>query len=258
MVDLVHKIVMFFATPLTVGLGLLAVGLVVAIIRVRQGKNVGRLVWWLIALSFLWGWARSTPLLSRILGMPLESEFPPVAVESYPEVDAIVLLGGGMGANTNVCLYAEMGLSADRVWHAARLYAAGKAKRITVSGGLVRESTVPLLSDFGISQDALSFFEEAKNTEDEARMIATWFKEIEVRSPRVLLVTSAWHMRRARWLFEREGVEVIPAAADYEVSVRYGDRPIRFVEFLPDAGSLYQNSYLFKEHFAYWCYRVLK
>lgn len=52
---------------------------------------------------------------------------------------------------------------------------------------------------------------DARNTEEEARMIAAaGFK-------RIRLVTSAWHMPHARWLFERAGLEVRAAPTDYEM-----------------------------------------
>lgn len=264
--DAIHKIVMFCATPLTVGLTLLLAGLVRGGWRMRKVRPVDRWTKGLLIASFAWFWLWSTPLMTRMIGLPLERAYPPQLAEAMPEADAIVLLGGGMGADTNACPYAEMWLNADRVWHAARLYRAGKAPKITLSGGGVRESTTPLLKDFGVPEDSLLYFEDAKNTEDEARMIAAELASGCSRGasstdavPRVLLVTSAWHMRRAQWLFERVGLEVVPAATDYEVTVRYyGAKSFGVGDFLPDAGNLMMNAYLFKEHFAYWCYRVLK
>lgn len=65
-----------------------------------------------------------TPIMTWVVGVPLEREFlvegrvPPV--ETFPAADAIVLLGGSMGVETNSSSYAEMSASADRVWQAAR------------------------------------------------------------------------------------------------------------------------------------------
>ena len=258
MMDVVHKIVMFCATPLTVGLVLLLAGIVVAVRRQRKGLSVGRWGVVLVSVALAWLWVWSTPLMTRMLGLSLERLYPSQLAEMMPEADAILLLGGGMGANTNAVPYAEMWSPADRVWHTARLFKAGRAPKITLSGGGVKETTVPLLEDFGVPEESLVYFEDAKNTEDEARMIAEYFKNEGVENPKLLLVTSAWHMRRAEWLFKRTGLDVVPAATDYESTVRFGDEPIHFTDFLPDAGSLFGNACLFKEHFAYWCYRLLK
>lgn len=258
MMDAVHKIVMFCATPLTVGLVLLLTGLCVMVFRKRKGLPVGRWGVALVSVAFAWLWLWSTPLMTRMIGLPLERLYPSQLAETMPESDAILLLGGGMGANTNAVPYAEMWSSADRVWHAARLFKAERAPKITLSGSGVKEITVPLLKDFGVPEEALVYLEDAKNTEDEARMIAEYFKNEGVENPKLLLVTSAWHMRRAEWLFKRVGLNVVPAATDYESTVRFGEEPIGFTDFLPDACSMFGNAYLFKEHFAYWCYRLLK
>ena len=256
--DAIHKIVMFCATPLTVGLVLLLAGIVIAARRQRKSLPVGRWGVALVSVALAWLWLWSTPLMTRMIGLPLERLYPPQLAETMPEADAILLLGGGMGANTNAVPYAEMWSPADRVWHAARLFKAERAPKITLSGGGVKETTVPLLKDFGVPEETLVYFEDAKNTEDEARMIAEYFKNEGVENPKLLLVTSAWHMRRAEWLFKRAGLDVVPAATDYESTVRFEGESIGFTDFLPDAGSLFGNASLFKEHFAYWCYRLLK
>ena len=76
--------------------------------------------------------------MTWIVGVPLEREFlvdgrVPM-VESFPEADVIVLLGGSMGIETNTSSYAEMATSADRVWQTARLYKAGKAQQVIATG----------------------------------------------------------------------------------------------------------------------------
>lgn len=249
-VDWLHKLVTYFTCPLTVGLVVGCFGFWVR----RRSVILFALVW-----LYLW----STALMTRWIGLPLELVYPPARAETLPTADVICILGGGMGANTNNCIYADMSSGADRVWHGARLYKAGKAPVITLSGGGVRETTAPLLKDFGVPESALVFLDSAKNTEDEAALIVQAIKAMKIRGegdqamPKVLLVTSAWHMRRAEMLFRRAGLDVIPAATDHEVTLYYKDVGFEFSQLIPDVGRLFQNSYLFKEHFAYWCYRVL-
>jgi uncharacterized SAM-binding protein YcdF (DUF218 family) len=114
-----NKIVGLMTSPIAVTFVVAVAGIVFAQIgRRRLGLGlVG------VAVAWLWLWA--TPAMTRIVGAPLEREFlvdgcvP--AVDSFSEVDAIVLLGGSMGSDTNFSGYAEMWTSADRVWQAARL-----------------------------------------------------------------------------------------------------------------------------------------
>ena len=68
-----------------------------------------------VAAAVAWLWLWSTPMVYRWVGCSLEDEWPAVMAGDAPAADAIVLLGGGMSANTNICRYAEMGIGADRV-----------------------------------------------------------------------------------------------------------------------------------------------
>lgn len=200
--------------------------------------------------SFAFFWILSCGLTTRLIGVPLEGdEAPLVDTMELGGCDAVVLLGGGMGAH-GACGRAEMFSAADRVWEAARQWKAHQNGdlKLTLSGGGVEQSTVPLLKDLGVDEKALAFFPEARNTEEEARMIAAaGFK-------RVRLVTSAWHMPRARMLFERAGLEVVPAPTDYEMHY-CAELPMQIKDFFPSADALWRNSAAVKEwiaRFLYW------
>ena len=68
-------------------------------------------------------------------------------------------------------------------------------------------------------------------------------------------------MRRAKFMFERyaPGVEVIPAATDYEALVRCGWRQgLRWKDLIPDSEMLFQSSYMVKEIIGYWGYKWLR
>ena len=180
--------------------------------------------------------------MTWVVGVPLEREFlvdgrVPM-VESFPEADVIVLLGGSMGVETNLSPYAEMWTSADRVWQAARLYRAGKANKIIATGNGAVDTTLPLLLDFGVAKADVSFM-DAVNTEEEAKGIA------KNGCKKILLVTSAWHMKRARLMFEKYApeIEVICAPADFENSITAR----RGISLIPDFNVFALNSVAFHE-----------
>jgi len=258
---LLNKIVGGCLNPLVIGMGLVLLGGICAgLKRWRMGLGCGA-----GALAWLWLW--STPLMYQWIGCALENEWSVVRAEEAPKADAIVLLGGGIGSNTNVYPYAEMWNGADRVWHAARLYKAGKAPIVIPTGCNERESTVPLLRDFGVPESAILVEDAARNTEENARfverMLATKstknIKDGSGDKKRVLLVTSAWHMRRSVLMYRKyaPSLEIIPAATDYEATVITG-RPFEFKDIWPDASILSANSYIFKEYIGYWGYRLLR
>ena len=210
----VNKLVGYLISPVGISTALVAAAVVARLLKRR------RLAGWAVVLALANFWLWSTPWMAKRMGVPLEAEFlvdgcvP--AVESLPSADAIVLHGGSMGLATNISPYAEMLTSADRVWQAARLYRAGKAPRIYATGGHVAESTLGLLMDLGVPREAVIFDAEPRNTEEEARTLA------QRGERRVLLVTSAWHMRRALMMFRKYApdVEVVPSPADWEGTIR--------------------------------------
>ena len=250
-----NKIVGGLLNPLVIGL-VMVVASGLCLWRSWRKTGFGLLVG---AVAWLWLW--STPIMYRWLGGSLESEWPVVKAEDAPTADAIVMLGGGMGSNTNVYPYAEMWNGADRVWHAARLYKAGKAPIVIPSGVCERESTLPLLLDFGVPESAVVIEDKARNTEENAKFVEKMLapRNTQNRRNRVLLVTSAWHMRRSVLMYKRyaPSLEIIPAAVDYEATV-VTERPFLIKDIWPDAFMLSANSCLFKEEIGYWGYRLMR
>ena len=274
----INKIVGGCLNPLVIGMAVIALGCLCAFLK-RRRIGIGLS---LAAICGLWIW--STPMMYRWIGVALESEWPVVKAEDAQKADAIVLLGGGMGSNTNVYPYAEMWNGADRVWHAARLYKAGKAPIVIPTGCGERESAVPLLLDLGVPESAIMVEDKARNTEENAKFVENilleksggvrefesggvvisnspthTLKNSPTSRPKVLLVTSAWHMRRSMLMYKKyaPSLDIVPAAADYEATVMTG-HPFAFKDIWPDANMLFCNSYIFKEHLGYWGYKLLR
>ena len=246
-----NKIVGFLVSPIGGMIAGLAVMLACGWLkRLRLAKWVGG-----ITVAWLWLWM--TPAMTRVVGVPLESEFlvngMVPSVESLPEADAIVLLGGGMGIETNLSNYAEMGAGADRVGQAARLWKAGKAPRIFATSGWVADTTFPLLKDFGVPADCLSGVDDARNTEEEAKSIAS------LGVKKLLLVTSAWHMKRARMMFEKYApeVQVVCAPSDFENSFKTVVS-LSLRDLLPDTYSFHLNSAAFHEWIGILGYKMFR
>ena len=262
----INKIVGFLVSPIG---GAIAGG-VIAVVCARLGRK--RMAKWIGGLTVAWLWLSMTPIMTWVVGVPLEREFlvdgKVPTVESFPEADVIVLLGGSMGVETNLSPYAEMWTSADRVWQTARLYKAGKANKIIATGNGAVDTTLPLLLDFGVAKDDVGFM-DAVNTEEEARSIGKMLvksvgveelgveefgesdspthpiKHSSTARPKVLLVTSAWHTKRARLMFEKYApeIEVICAPADFENSITAQ----RGVSLIPDFNVFALNSVAFHE-----------
>ncbi|MBQ3747298.1 MAG: YdcF family protein [Kiritimatiellae bacterium] len=275
-----NKAVGFVISPIGIAIFGGLVALLCAMVK-RQ-----RMAKWLGGLSVAWLWLWMTPAMTWIVGVPLEKEFlvdgKVPTVETFPEVDAIVLLGGSMGIETNLSQYAEMWTSADRVWQAARLYRAEKATKIIATGNYAIDTTLPLLKEFGVGEEAVSFL-DARTTEEEAKGLwemlvkSVGVEELGVEEfgepdspthpikhsstarPKVLLVTSAWHMKRARLMFKKYApdIGVVCAPADFENMFMAEKTPL-FKLLLPDPNVFMLNSVSFHEWVGIVGYKVFR
>ncbi len=246
-----NKIVWAMVNPWALGLLLVITGIVYACRR-RRKACVGFLVG---AVTWLWFW--SMPIVANALGASLESDAEIVSVEQLPRADAIILLGGGMNAATNVYPYANICAGADRVWHAARLFKAGKAPVIVPSGTGVDNCELPFLLDLGVPRSAIVTESESRNTEENAKFVAELLKDRP--NPKVLLVTSAWHMRRAVLMYRRYApdMEIIPAATDYESTICRA-QPFDIGELCPNFFALTTSCTMWKEVLGYWWYKIAR
>jgi len=256
-----NKIVGCLASPLGVALALMALAGVSLV-----GGRFRRASAGLLVAAFAWLWFWGMPLTTRFVGVRLER---PYCVDSaVPErstADAIVVLGGGMDAAPLLGNYGEMHAGADRVWLGARLWkaqnasrdpvprASSPAVRLIATGTGCRASTAALLADLGVPTGSVTFVEGPRNTEEEARQVA------RLGVTNVLLVTSAWHMDRARLMFAKYAPKLVvtPAAADFDNSV-YASHGIGLVDFFPQAEALRRNSSTFREYvglLGYWFFR---
>jgi uncharacterized SAM-binding protein YcdF (DUF218 family) len=272
----INKIVGFLVSPIG---GAIAGG-VVAVVCARLGRK--RLAKWIGGLTVAWLWLWMTPIMTWVVGVPLEREFlvdgrVPM-VESFPDADVIVLLGGSMGIETNMSSYAEMATSADRVWQTARLFKAGKAAKIIATGDYAKDTTLQLLKEFGVGEEAVSFL-DARTTEEETKGIRELFSRVErvegeegsrvehvervdrveEGGVKVLLVTSAWHMKRARLMFNKyaPGIGVVCAPADFENTFTVEKTPL-FKMLLPDPNVFTLNSVAFHEWVGFVGYKVFR
>ena len=95
------------------------------------------------------------------------------------------------------------------------------------------EGTV--LREYGISNGIPSEKISVRKHLDKTAGKAVAVKELISPSKRIILVTSAYHMYRAKRLFEKQGFIVIPYKVDYK-SERNAETTI--INFLPSADNL--------------------
>ncbi len=230
---------------------LLPPGIFIALLLCFSGwlflrKNVKAALVSLFLGCLLWGLSISPVADALLRGLEYDLSIP-----RNPKGDVIVLLGGGI--YDNVPDLSGTGSPSEEMM--GRLVTAARLFRklnipIIISGGKVykeRGVEAPVvkrfLEDLGIPSAMIITEDKSRDTMENAKNTA------EICTQRgyhhALLVTSAYHMRRAVLAFRKAGREVVPLPADFRSlhGRRYGVQ-----DYFPSMGDLKNSSLAMKEY----------
>lgn len=192
-------------------------------------------------------------------------EIPPTPIkELHEQYNAAVILTGVTDVDKYPHDRVHLNKGADRIMHTVQLYKLGKVPLIIVSGGsgkLITEDepteaelikNVLLIS--GVAEEDIMTEAQSRNTHENAVFTARLLKENKLPENKLLLVTSAFHMRRSLGCFKKAGLLPAPYSADF-----YADEPGYTPAdlLIPDIGALTQWTKLISEWTGYTMYRVL-
>lgn len=235
----------FLLPPLSL-IVLMAAGLMLLKRHPRVGKG-------LIAGGLIVLYALSTPLVATLLFRLLQCD-PLPEYADLSGVGAIVVLGSGRyedapeyGGDTN----SPLGL--ERLRYAAYLHRKTGLPILATGGspgGRTPESHFmkeTLEKEFGTPVRWIE--EKANNTRENARFSQRVLTQEGVG--KILLVTHAWHMPRAKSAFEKAGLVVIPAGTRFS-----GPIGPNLFDFIPDAGALRSSAYALHEIIGIAWYRL--
>jgi uncharacterized SAM-binding protein YcdF (DUF218 family) len=210
--------------------------LVIIVIIIGLIKNKKKLIYIAIVLLYI----MSTPIFSNNFFKLVEGSEHRKPINSIDSADAIVVLSGMLGINEiGDSTYIEWG-DPDRFFGGVALFKAGKAQKLVFTGGKmpwdkVKKTEGEVLKEYaisnGIPSEKILVTKDVENTADEAVAV----NKLISPSKKIILVTSAFHMNRAKKLFEKKGFEVIPYKVDYKTS---RDSNLTLMDFLPSAGNL--------------------
>jgi uncharacterized SAM-binding protein YcdF (DUF218 family) len=210
--------------------------LVIIVILIGLIRNKKKLVYIAIGVLYI----LSTPIFSNNFFKLVEGSKYRKPISTIDSADAIVVLSGMLEINeVGDSTYVEWG-DPDRFFGGIALFKAGKAQKLVFTGGKMpwnntKKTEGEVLKEYAISNGIPSgkilVTKDVENTADEAVAV----KELISPSKRITLVTSAYHMYRAKLLFEKQGFEVIPYKMDYKAA---GNSTVTVMNYLPSAGSL--------------------
>ena len=244
---LLSKVLDFVLLP-TVWLLALLVGALLA----RQPRR------WLVAALVVFVITTSPLLVNELL---LAWERPPVALAALPRrADAAVLLTGITQVHKSPHDRVYLGMGADRFTNALWLYRAGRVRRIIVSGGSGAVQTAAhteaddlttLLRLAGVPNAAIIREEKSRNTRENALFTK---QLLTPEQDTLILVTSAFHQRRALGCFAKVGLHPIGFPAGY----RSADRSLTPDDWLvPSPEALTNFSLLTHEVVGWLLYKVM-
>ena len=221
MLDLTLRSAMTLLEPIGFVWGCLVV-LTVLLIR-KQRKRLAAALGALAVFIWIVG---ATPLPGSLLAS-LERPWVGVKRADLPTADAIVLLGGFSAPSREEVGRLHFNQSADRAVTALELIRLEKSKALVVGGSAVTVDGEPfaeadlfkgIIASWKSGEPEVISLGGCKNTRHEAEKVAKL--ALERGWKRVLLVTSASHMKRAAGVFRTTtSLEIIPAPSAFLTSV---------------------------------------
>lgn len=192
--------------------------------------------------------AQSTPYVAQLLMATLERDSASVATQA-DGAGAIVVLGSSLNvdapeygadtANERTLLRLRYGAYLARRLDLPLLVSGGKPMHASKSEAEVMAGIIE--HELGV---AVRWREtNSLDTADNARMSAEILQAAGIK--RIVLVTQAFHMPRARLLFEGAGLEVVPGATGFRALPGAGKYSL--FDFLPQAAALHNSYYALHE-----------
>jgi uncharacterized SAM-binding protein YcdF (DUF218 family) len=231
-----HKILPLLFSPLFFIISLIIIGI---ILKSKKTSFLGIII--LIICSL--------PIVSEKMITYLESDYELNKPSTVATADAIVVLSGMVRTIKNKNgLHYELDEASDRIFAGIDLFKLNKAPTLILTRGKLPWSIgVPegeYLRDvaikLGVPKKNILLTENVENTDQEAKAIKKLFS---IKNPKVILVTSAFHMPRAKTVFEASDINIIPFPVDFR------NRALKqtFINFIPSAYALHNTSFFVRE-----------
>ena len=170
--------------------------------------------------------------------------------------DGIVVLSSGRHlppGNTKIIEWYDP----DRFLAGIDLYKANKSNKLIFTGGInPLNSNLPPEGEIyikeaisiGLPKEDLFTTYPVKNTLQEAKAIKKLLNnEIPLIQKKIILVTSAFHMKRAKKVFEGEGISVQPYPVDFKSNKSFYSSLRNPLSWIPSSSSLNRSSSAIRE-----------
>ena len=228
-------------------LGIVLILLVVFLIR-KKTKFIYSVFIFLIVFS--------NGFVSDVLWRLLEYPWKRIDYSLIDSSDGIVVLSSSRHLPPGKTKIVEW-YDPDRFFAGINLYKANKSKRLIFTGGihpfasdLPPEGDIYIIEaiSMGVPKKDLFTTYPVTNTYQEAKAIKKLLNyEINSTQKRIILVTSAFHMKRAKKIFEREGITVLPYPVDFKSSKSFFSLFRNPLNLIPSSFHLHKSSNAIRE-----------
>ena len=230
-----HKILPFFVSPL----GIIFILLFVSFFFKRK---------FFVFLAFLILIISTNPMVGNYLMKKLEYPYQPIPISSIKENDAIVVLSGMVRKVGNNKHSTYEFNDPDRFFAGIDLIKQSKSDKLIFTAGQLPWTVNGLPEGYILKENAISLgvpgvilvTEKVKNTYEESVAVT----KIISNSSSIILVTSAFHMDRSKYLFEKQGFKVTPYPVDFKTYIQKQT----IMSFLPKLEALNQTSLFIREN----------
>ena len=180
----------------------------------------------------------------------LEKKYPPPTSQEIEQGDIIIMLGGGAirdsqdvdGEGTLCASPANRLLTAVRLQKIYNLPILLSGGQVYSDSGAEALIAVRILQSLEVPDDKILMETKSVNTTQNAIFSAQILREKNFHKP--ILVTSAFHMRRAVLNFKQQGFEVIPCPSDFLVP---REPKFHYTKLRPQAEALLINVTVLQE-----------
>jgi uncharacterized SAM-binding protein YcdF (DUF218 family) len=201
----------------------------------------------------------SLPITSKNLVRFIEGGALKLQPIDVTNADAVVVLGGFIGrVNSARGPVLEWG-NAARFFAGIELMKAQKAPFLILTNEKLPWMPEPIpvgeflashAIDLGIPKQKILITRDVQNTQDEVNSVSLLSVNYPIKN--IILVTSAFHMKRAKFLFENAGFIVTP----YPVNFANNADELTILDFIPNAGSLMHIEIAIRELIAQAFYKL--
>ena len=240
-----HKILPFFVSPLGFVLFLLFV-------YIFYRKN------FLIFMSLIILLVSTNTFVGNYLFKKLEYPYIPISIDSINKSDAIVILSGMIHQVGHKNNFKYEWSDPDRFFGGLELLKKNKSDLLIFTAGqlpwtnnwkpeglILKDKAIEL----GVVENKILITENVKNTYEESLKVL----KLIPKGSSIILVTSAFHMQRSKYLFEKQGFKVNPFPVDFKTS----NTKLTILDIIPSVEALQKTSNFIRENIGIFYYRII-